>query len=443
MKLFEKLSLWAGRLRKAPERETSAYARLMSLGMRGPDKTRPLIKPTPANLRRFARTPYARRAINRIKNPIAQLKWEVKPKANVKESPELKRQIKAVTDCLNSPNNDDSYRSFVEQLIEDLLLCGGGTYEQQVGGNAIRPLWMWPVDALSIQIYPGWSGAANEARYVQTLGHGNVGGVQGRPLRNDELVYIRLNPSTETPFGYGPLEIAFNTINRYLGVADYAGNLASNAQPENMLFFEGMDQPTLQTFRNYWRDEIEGQGNTPIQGGPKDAKATVLKLRGTNDDALFLKYQEFIIREIAVSFEIFSLSLGLQQDVNRNTAEVAEDMDWDNTIIPAAKLIESYINRESIAARLGFSQIEFKLVGLDREDEKMTADIYEKYYKNNLTTPNEHREKMGMPPSESEWGDMTYVDVEIAKEAAKGAKDVLDDQLQNKQKTGRLPPQTK
>lgn len=427
MKLFETLALWAGRLRKAPERDTQIYSRLMNLGSGGFQRNQPLIKPTPSNLRKFAKTPYARRAINRIKNPIAMLDWEVAPKQGIKLNSVLQKQIDVAVACLESPNYDDSFRTLSEQIIEDILTCGAGCYEHQIGSDPARPLWMWPVDAMSIQIYPGWSGGLNEARYFQSLGYGNVGGMQGKQLRNDELVYIRKDPTTESPFSVGPLEIAFNTINRQLGVANYAGNMASNAQPENLLFFEGMDAPTLQSFRNYWRNDIEGQGQTPIQGGPKDSKATVLKLRGTDDSALFLKYQEFIIREIAVAFEIFALSLGLQQDVNRNTAEVAEDMDWDNTIKPLARSIQAYINRESIAGRLGFSQIEFRYVGLDREDEEATAKIYETYYKNNLTTPNEHREDLGKPPLKSAWADLVSADVEIAIKGAQGAKQVNPD----------------
>src|SRR5919201_381054 len=37
-------------------------------------------KPTPANLRRFAETPVARKAINTIKDRIAGMKWTVRQK---------------------------------------------------------------------------------------------------------------------------------------------------------------------------------------------------------------------------------------------------------------------------------------------------------------------------------------------------------------------------
>ena len=132
-----------GRRRNEPARDTQVYPQLLGLMQR--QATRPYIKPTPVNLRNFSRTPYARRAINAIKNPVAMLEWEVAPIRGVKENDELKRQIEVATTCLERPNNDDSFRSLIEQVLEDVM-CGAGAIEHQVSGDKTRPLWMWPVD---------------------------------------------------------------------------------------------------------------------------------------------------------------------------------------------------------------------------------------------------------------------------------------------------------
>lgn len=440
MKFTDRLRMWAGRLRNAPQRDTTAYARLMNLGGWQTGNNRPLIKPTPANIRGFAKTPYARRAIRRIKDPIGKLPWEVVPKPGVDINPEIQRQIDITTLCLSSPNVDDSFRTFVEQLVEDALVGGAGTFEQQIGGDPARPLWMWPVDVQSIQIYPGWSGAANEARYCQVLGYGNIGGIRGKDLRNDELVYIRQDPTTETPFGIGPLEIAFNTINRMLGVAEYAGKMASNAQPNSLLTIPGADTGWIAAFRQYWRNDVEGQGQLPIIGGPADkATPAAIKLHSGTDDGLFLKYQEFLIRELFVAFGLSPSNGGIERDVNRSTAEMADDQDWDNAIVPMATNIEAYINRETIQGRLGFSQIQLQFIGLDRDDEKNTADVYAIEYENNATTPNEYRARTRKPPMEGPWGDMTAADVEIATSAARGAAEVDDPELQQRKPAAKSP----
>lgn len=409
----------AGRLRHEPNRVTSQYARMRQVGSWNLRDSRPMIKPVPANLRYFSRTPYATRAIQFYTRSICSLDWQVRVKKDIAENSEIKRQIDVTSACLFSPNHDDTFSSLLQQIVEDLLVCGAGAFEQQIGGDKLRPLWLWPVDALSIQIYADWDGDEAKPRYCQTFGFGNVGVAQGRDLLNRELVYIRDRITTDSPFAFGALEVAFETINRLLGVAEYAGDVAANAHPQNLIFLQGADQTTIEAFRGYWRNDIEGQGQTPVIGG---ADAKVLNLRGSDDTALFLKYQEFVIREIAVAFGISAQNLGVEQNINRNNGEVAEDRDWDLSIKPVTRTVCAYINREVIWGRLGYTNIELTPGGLDREDEKATADIYEKEYKNNAITPNEYRARRNLPPLQSKFGDMISADAQIAIEAARGAK---------------------
>lgn len=412
-----------GRRSKAPERDTLSFPLLRLLGQPQTLK-RQLYKPTPKNLRYFGKTPYARRAINAIKNPIAHLKWEVAPAAGAEVNSEIRRQIAAVTRCLERPNGDDSFRTLVEQVLEDVL-HGAGAIEQQLGGDPDRPLWLWPVDGLSIQIFPGWTGEPDEARYVQGLGYGTLGaGVEGRMLRNEELIYIRPNPTTATPFGLGPLEVAFTSISRALGVGEYAGNVSTNATPSSIINLgKSADSTAVDAFRSYWTTDIEGQGKTPIIGSEDPS---VLRLYPEGDSALYLAYQEFLIREIATAFDLPAQELGIEHNVNRSTSETSDDRKWDGAIKPYASLIEEYINREAIQGRLGFSQIRFRFLGLDRDDEQTAAKIYETGYKNNAVTPAEYRSKIGLPPSESQWANLTYADVQIAIAQARGAK-AMDD----------------
>lgn len=437
MNLFKRLNGRLGRRRNEPPRETEIYPRLMQvLAGQRVDRKMPVYKPTPWNLRAFSMTPYARRAINTIKNPIAQLEWEVVPKKGIEMNPELQRQCDVAAFCLNYPNEGDSWRSLVEKVLTDALL-GAGAIEQQVGGDPQRPLWLYPADGLSIQVYAGWTGDPREARYCQVPGYGMVvGGGIGIDLRSDELIYITPNPSTAHPFGLGPLEVAFQSISRLLGVGEYAGNVATNARPTTILDLGKVSKEQLDAFRGYWSNEIEGQGKMPI--GSFDG-AQAIRLTAEGDNALYLKWQEFLKSEIAAAFDISPQNLGVERDVNRNTAEVAEDRDWDAAIKPWAGLLASHINRDAIQGKLGFSQVEFRFIGLDREDEKATSEILTTYYKSNVFTPNQIRERLGQAPAENIWGNMTAADVEIAVAAARGSKEVDDPDLGGASKSNAKP----
>ena len=98
-------------------------------------------------------------------------------------------------------------------------------------------------------------------------------------------------------------------------------------------------------------------------------------------------------------------------------------------IKPMARLIEAHITRDVIHDRLGMTNLKFQFVGLDREDEEATSKILKTYYECNSVTPDEIRERLGMPPLKSFWADKTYADVQVAIKAAQGAKQVDDPEI--------------
>ncbi len=82
---------------------------------------RALPKPTPANLRKFAETPVVRRAINIIKDRVASMDWQVRLKRDY--SPDkvgyAGRKMTTLRRTLEEPNDSDSFRTLIEQVIED------------------------------------------------------------------------------------------------------------------------------------------------------------------------------------------------------------------------------------------------------------------------------------------------------------------------------------
>src|SRR5438270_10169183 len=65
-------------------------------------------KPTPANLRRFAETPVARKAINTIKDRIAGMRWRIQPKRDraLTDLTDGETRIAALTANFEAPNPD-------------------------------------------------------------------------------------------------------------------------------------------------------------------------------------------------------------------------------------------------------------------------------------------------------------------------------------------------
>ncbi len=335
-------------------------------------------KPTPANLRRFAETPVARRAINVIKDRIVGMRWRIQPRRGraLEQIPDGARRVQVLTENFEAPNPDDSFRSLLEQVLEDVIVGGFGAIELdrvdgwsleaadsgRTGASALHgPLLMWPVDGATIRIMTDWDGRPDSPRYAQVTG---LYGAEGQiVLNDDELSYIRLNPRTHTPFGLGRVEVAFETINAFLSAYRYAGRLASNSVVQYALWLQGLTPAHHERLIRWWQDEIEGTGRVPIISA--ESKPEVLRFGAGTDADLRLAWQEFLLRIIADAFDLPAQFLGVERDVNRSTAAEMSELAFRSAIVPTARLVAEYLTRDAIAKKLGWTDLEFVFTDVD------------------------------------------------------------------------------
>lgn len=352
-------------------------------------------KPTPANLRRFAETPVARRAINSIKDRIAGMRWRVQPK-NGRKLEELDggaARTAVLTDNLDTPNHDDSFRSLAEQVLEDVIVGGFGAIEVQPSGDERRPLDLFPVDGATIRMRSDWDGKPDSPRYVQATGR--IGKDANIVLQDDELIYIRLNPRTHTPFGLGRLEVAFETVNAFLGANRHAARLASNTVVQYALWLKDLTPSQHERLIRWWQDDIEGTGRVPILS--IENKPEVLRFGSGTDEDLHIAWQEFLMRIIADAFDLPPFFLGLEGDVNRATADAAMDQAFRTAIVPTARLFAEHLTRDAIGKKLGWHDLEFVFVDVDAKNEREEAEIQEILLRNGVLSVNEVRAMRGLP----------------------------------------------
>lgn len=354
-----------------------------------------LPKASPANLRRFAETPVARKAINSIKDRVAAMRWRVQPKnaRSVEDIPDGAERIRVLTDNLDAPNPDDSFRSLAEQVLEDVIVGGFGAVELKLTGDAHKPIELWPVDGATIRMKSDWDGKPDSPRYVQHTG--NWGAAGSVPLNDDELMYIRLNPRTHTPFGLGRLEVAFETINSFLSAHRYAARLASNSVVQYALWLQDLPPQHHERLIRWWQDDIEGTGRVPILS--LEHKPEVLRFGVGTDADLRIGWQEFLMRIIADAFDLPPFMLGLESDVNRSTAEEAGQLAFGSAIVPTARLLAEHITRDAIAKKLGWRDLEFVFTELEPRNEKQEAEIHEILLRSGVMTVNEVRRVRGLP----------------------------------------------
>lgn len=408
----------------------------------------PMLKFTPYNLRRLSRTPVARRAINIIKGAVIALVWDVEPIEGIDADPgEQAHRIKIAKACFNHPNNDDSFQSFVETGLEDMLLLGGFVSELSLTVDPKRPFKAWPVNVESIQMMPAWTEATPDApRYVQMTG---LSGDRGSLiLYDDQLLYIKDNPSTDTPYGTGKTEIAFSSLNDLLGVQTMAGRAGNDQVHKTWLWWES-PQPdaTMQIVRRHIQNELEGQSKISLIQGAK--KPDTLDVTPVTVEDLLIPWQEFLIRMIANSYDMSAMALGIEHDVNRAVGEVLSDKDYRTAVLPIAKRLEEGFTRRILHNKLRWFDLRFRFTNLEDPDLVTLMDMCAKMYSGNAETPNGWRKRMGMKPLKTPLADLTQIEAMLLnQQASTMSQDQLADHAvarQQKQQEsapgmGMLPP---
>ncbi|HEV2322312.1 MAG TPA: phage portal protein [Terracidiphilus sp.] len=357
---------------------------------------RHLPKPTPANLRRFAETPLVRRAINVIKDRIAAMDWQVRVRRGVRADDVtlLDHKLRALRRVLEEPNETDSFRTLMEQAIEDALTGGFGAVEMEATGDPERPAMLWPVDGASIRINARWDGQIDSPRYAQALpGQLESSAVE---LRDDQLMYIRMNPRSFTPFGLGPLEVAFETVNQFLSAHRFAGKLAANSVAQYALWLNEATPAQHDRLIRWWQDEIEGTGRVPLLS--TEQKPEVLRFAQGTDADLRLAWQEFLIRMVANAFGLPPLMLGLEADVNRSTASEMADEAFRGAISPLAMLLAGHITRDLFGKCIGWREFEFIFNELSARDEQTELAVQVQLLQAGVLTVNEVRAMRGLEP---------------------------------------------
>ena len=354
-----------------------------------------LPKPTAANLRRFAETPAARRAINCIKDKIACMEWrlEVKPDAGDEGTETRAERVRALRRAFTAPNESDSFRTLIEQVIEDVLVGGFGAAEVEITNDPATPVRLYPVDGATIKINSQWSGDPNEPRYEQVTGR--LGKEAVLPLLDSELMYVRLNPRTHTVFGLGKIEVAFETISQFLQAHRYAGRLAANSVAQYALWMQDRTPEQHERLIQWWQDEVEGTGRVPVMSS--ETAPQVLRFGGGTDADLRLQWQQFLLTMIANAFDLPAMLLGVSADVNRSTAAEFAEEAFNNAIVPLAKLIAEHLTRDVIAKRLGWDDLRFVWNELDSRDEATEVQIQLELLKAGVLTIEEVRAMRGLP----------------------------------------------
>jgi len=215
-------------------------------------------------------------------------------------------------------------------------------------------------------------------------------------LLDRQLMYIRMNPRSFTPFGLGPLEVAFETVNQFLSAHRFAGKLAANSVAQYALWLNEATPAQHDRLIRWWQDEIEGTGRVPLLSTAQ--RPEVLRFAQGTDADLRLQWQEFLIRMVANAFGLPPLMLGLEADVNQSTASEMADEAFRGAISPLALLLAGHITRDLFAKCIGWREFEFAFNELSARDEETELQVQVQLLQAGVLTIDEVRAMRGLAP---------------------------------------------
>ena len=361
---------------------------------------RHLPKPTPVNLRRFAETPVVRRAINVIKDRIAAMDWQVRVRRGCGPMDDVAFRERKLAG--SAPDAGRAERGGQLSHLDgagDRRRADGRLRSDRDGADRRR-------GAAGDAVGGGWGfdphqcasgmGSAESPRYAQAM-PGQLES-SAMELRDDQLMYIRMNPRSFTPFGLGPLEVAFETVNQFLSAHRFAGKLAANSVAQYALWLNEATPAQHDRLIRWWQDEIEGTGRVPLISTTQ--KPEVLRFAQGTDADLRLAWQEFLIRMVANAFGLPPLMLGLEADVNRSTASEMADEAFRGAISPLAMLLAGHITRDLFGKCIGWREFEFVFNELSARDEQTELQVQVQLLQAGVLTVNEVRAMRGLGPME-------------------------------------------
>ena len=327
-------------------------------------------------LRKWSRNnPWIRAAINLRRQQISRARWDIVTiDGESQASVEVVHQIKHL---LRDPNTRmDSWRSFIEPIVEDILVLDQGCIEKELtvgarAGRSTNPIKnLWPKDGSRIAFDPAWDGSnLKKPRYFEYDDTGKV----VADYKNEEMVVIVANKVTYSPLGLSPLEVLAETIEADLRAAKYNNNIVEQATPPGIIDLgEGVRPDQVDAFKSYWEGEIAGKSQTAITGGGKGVKW--IPMAQSNRDMQFMEWQIYLARKICAVFGVQPQDIGLNFDVNKSTSEYGAAFTADNGIAPLCELIADYITREIVW--LYDRNLRFVYTDVGRESAQAVADYY-------------------------------------------------------------------
>ena len=287
---------------------------------------------------------WVRAAINIRRDQVSSAEWDIVPyDPDASYDKGLAAEIR---DLFTMPNPlIQSWRGFIGPIVEDEIVLDAGVIEKErtFGGDLVA---LYPVDGAKVFVSTIWDGEdPDESRYFYRP-VANNSSVEV-PFKNEDMVYMVMNPSTNRVVGLSPLETLKLAVDAELTGSTYNARQVQNAAPDGIFDLGELARPEhVEKFRSYWAAEVSGRGALAFIGGTKGAK--FIPFRSSNRDMQYLEWLTYLVKKIAAVMGMDPMDLGLTAEINKATAQVKDQQTEDRGLRPLLSNNQDYLTREVV-----------------------------------------------------------------------------------------------
>jgi HK97 family phage portal protein len=328
----------------------------------------------------FQKNVFAFRAINLISRGISSIPVFIK---NCRDQSE----DKFLTDILNKPNEAQTRSSFLENLVNYLLISGNAF----VNCNNENQLHCLRTDR--VQIVPNRSKTAVES-YVYSVDLSKF------TIEKKDMLHLKFFNPLNDWYGFSPLHAASRAIDQHNEMSKHNLSILQNGgRPSGCLVVknsENLTEEQRQQLRSDIRDAYEGTANSGrimvLEGGLEWKEMGL-----SPKDLDFNAGKNMAAREIALAFGIPPLLMGIHGDSSFTNYREARLHFWEDTIMPLAEFIRFEVgNWLSVRFNRKIEMI-FDWDAVHALISKRES-LWNKISSADFLTANEKREILGYPP---------------------------------------------
>ena len=330
------------------------------------------------------------------KDQLVKMPWRIRVKDQAKKKDKkateaAQPRIDAAMTFFELPDREHSWDAWLRMILEDMLVIDAATvYPRLTRGGALYGFEVMDGATITRKINSdGRTPIPPDPAYQQY-----IKGVPMADYTRDDLVYYPRNPRSHKVYGYSPVEQIIMTVNIALRRQLFQLNYYTEGNvPEALAGVpESWTAEQLREFQAWWDELMEG--NLAQRRHMKFVPGGV-EFKETKEAILKDEYDEWLARIVCYCFSVSPQAF--VKEMNRATAETAQDTALQEGLIPLQMWVRSLINL-LLWKYLAYTDLEFAWEEEESISPVEQVQITDTKIRNGSMTIDEAREMDGKDP---------------------------------------------